>query len=532
MATQDFIPVTNSPNNQYLAQDYATTGPSPNNDVVTSDLTDTTIQPVIENPQGSNPPFTEDYLDTDSLSMGIGNFGQAPTGGVFSMQVGAVTAGLADLSGTITAAALTTALNAALTTEVKPLCLVTEIADGVYQIAAVSNGAITAGFFQVIDFASLFPLSTGVISEGTLGSASTRYAVLLTLAQQAMCYADLPDEIAPADVSITTVQAGSGTANKIQNIAFSYGAYGGSATISANANGVDATCGTITPGMTAFQIGTVLATHPEIEFANFDGTPDNIAVTQISLNNWNVEFIGTLANNNSNALSVSNSAVIGPMGKSGKINYNTFALNEYAAMQPGSSFPLTRQIQRTRASGETRVIYSSPVTVQKSFLNPNTAVPTPPASYFTSAQVTTLLAGKQDLDATLTSLSGRSETGVGSIVYNSGPTITGAKVSNSTTVLTSDGAIALNSGTVFLEKGSAAAMTIAAPSGQDGMTICIMGNTDFAHVVTFTGSTLLDGTIGANLTATFAAFAGSSITIQARGAFWLVQSLNLVVCVP
>ncbi len=532
MADQNFIVVTNSPTNAYLAQDYATTGPAPNNDVVTSDLTDTTIQPVVENAAGSNPPFTADYVDTDSLSMGIGNFGQAPTGGVFSLQVGATTSGLANLSGTITAAALTTALNAALTTEVKPLCLVTEIADGVYQIAAVSNGAIATGFFQVLDFASLFPLSTAVISEGTLGSSTTRYAVLLTLAQQAMCFAELTTEIDPADVAITTVQNGSGTANKIQNVAFSSGSFAGSATISAAAGGTTATCGTITPTMTASQVGQVLATHPNINFNELDGTPNNIAVTQLIGGNWNVEFIGTLGNNNSNALSSSNSSVTGPQGKSGQINYNTFALNEYAALQSGDSFPLTRQIQRTRASGETRVIYSASVTVQKSFLNPNTAVPTPPTSYYTSAQVDTLLTGKQDADATLTSLSGRSGTGSGSIVYGTGPTIMGASISAATTVLTSDSAITLNSGTVFLEKGSAGAYTIAAPSGQDGMTIAIFGNTDFAHVVTFTGSTLLDGTTGANLTATFTAFKGSSITVQARGAFWLVQCLNLVVCAP
>lgn len=532
MADQNFIVITNSPTNAYLAQDYATTGPAPDNDVVTSDLVDTTIQPVIENALGSNPPFTADYVDTDSLSMGIGNFGQAPTGGVFSLQVGATTAGLADLSGTITAAALTTALNVALGTEVKPLCLVTEIADGVYQIAAIANGAITTGFFQVLDFSSLFPLSTAVISEGTLGSASTRYAVLLTLAQQAMCYAEFTTEIDPADVAVTTVQAGSGTANKIQNVAFSPGSFAGSATISAAAGGLTATCGTITPGMTASQIGAVLSNHPNIFFNEVDGTPNNVAITQLTTGNWNVEFIGTLGNNNSNALSSSNSSVTGPQGKSGQINYNTFALNEYAALQSGNSFPLTRQIQRTRASGEVRIIYSAPVTVQKSFLNPNTAVPTPPTSYYNKTQVDTLLTGKQDADATLTALSGLSLSGSGQIVLSTGATLEGAVVSLAESVYTVDGAIAIQSGLVYLEKTSGGAFTLAAPSGQNGTVITIIGNTDFAHVVTFTGSTLLDGTTGANLTATFTAFKGSSITVVARGPFWLVQANNLVVCAP
>lgn len=99
-------------------------------------------------------------------------------------------------------------------------------------------------------------------------------------------------------------------------------------------------------------------------------------------------------------------------------------------------------------------------------------------------------------------------------------------------VLTGDDAITVQASTVFLEKTSAGAYTIAAPSSQDGLRITIIGNTDFAHIVTFTGTTLLDGTTGANVTATFTAFKGSSITVVARGAFWLVESLNLVVCAP
>lgn len=99
-------------------------------------------------------------------------------------------------------------------------------------------------------------------------------------------------------------------------------------------------------------------------------------------------------------------------------------------------------------------------------------------------------------------------------------------------VLTSDGAITIQTSTVYLEKTSGGAFTIAAPSSQDNTRITIIGNTDFAHVITFTGSTLLDGTTGANSTATFTAFKGSSITIVARGAFWLVESLSLVACAP
>lgn len=107
-----------------------------------------------------------------------------------------------------------------------------------------------------------------------------------------------------------------------------------------------------------------------------------------------------------------------------------------------------------------------------------------------------------------------------------------ARVRPETTVYTSDGAITLTSGVHFVEKTTTAAMTVAAPSSQDGERLTIISNTDHAHVITFTGTTLLDGTTGANSTATFTAFKGASITVVARGAFWLVESLNQCTCAP
>lgn len=89
-------------------------------------------------------------------------------------------------------------------------------------------------------------------------------------------------------------------------------------------------------------------------------------------------------------------------------------------------------------------------------------------------------------------------------------------------VYTVDGAIALTSGIHVLEKTSASAMTVAAPSSQDGALLVVISNTDFAHVITFTGATLLDGTTGANLTVTMTAFKGSAIRFVARGTKWLL----------
>lgn len=112
------------------------------------------------------------------------------------------------------------------------------------------------------------------------------------------------------------------------------------------------------------------------------------------------------------------------------------------------------------------------------------------------------------------------------------PVLTAAVLTPKVTVLTVDGAIPKVSGVYILEKGTAAAMSVAAPSSQDGTRISILSNTNAAHVITFTGTTLLDGTTGANSTATFTAFKGASVTVVARGAFWLVESFNQCTIAP
>lgn len=102
------------------------------------------------------------------------------------------------------------------------------------------------------------------------------------------------------------------------------------------------------------------------------------------------------------------------------------------------------------------------------------------------------------------------------------------------TTIAADGAITIASGSVFLTKGSAAAITLAAPTsgapgtGLDGTRISVISGSSFAHVITAT-SLIEDGTTGVpHTTATFAAFKGASITLEAKGGLWYVVANNAV----
>lgn len=439
---QQFLPTTNA-TPAYLAQNYFTPGASLGfNEIRNDKKVGFSIQPVAQNLAGSQNPFIPEFETGDTFSMGVGLIDAAPTGGNVSLQVGATTSGLANLAYNIASAALQTALNAALTTESKPLCTVSSPTAGVYQIIAATNGAITDGLFSVALATLLFPTSDAFFVIGDLGSASTPYQVTFVMRQAPMCYAEPTDALPSADVQIVTLQAGAIDANKIQQISFtveqvSAGGY----TINATANAITASCGTATPLMTARQLGLILAQHPQINYQTTNAE-DNIAVTALPGQLWNVEFIGTLADDDANELTVMNNDLVGPKGLSGEINYNTKSLYTYSLTQSTNPFPLTRSITRTRASGEYRTLYQGAVNIYKDMLDPSTAIPTPLPSYYTSAEVDGLLAANvtaanarfvrydasQSLSGgeqtqALANAGGTTPTGTGAIVRATSPTL-------------------------------------------------------------------------------------------------------------
>lgn len=91
-----------------------------------------------------------------------------------------------------------------------------------------------------------------------------------------------------------------------------------------------------------------------------------------------------------------------------------------------------------------------------------------------------------------------------------------------------DGAIAANfSHSAMLTKATAGAYTLAAPA-RDGIELEIVNRTAAAHVVTATA--LIDNGVtgGSKTTITFAAFAGSCLTLRSFGGKWNVLAQNVI----
>ena len=86
-----------------------------------------------------------------------------------------------------------------------------------------------------------------------------------------------------------------------------------------------------------------------------------------------------------------------------------------------------------------------------------------------------------------------------------------------------DGAITISAGTVIFTKAGVNAMTLAAPSaGQAGTRMTFVAGTANAHTITATG--LIDDGVtgGSKNVATFAAFVGASIVLEAYNSKWVV----------
>ena len=89
-------------------------------------------------------------------------------------------------------------------------------------------------------------------------------------------------------------------------------------------------------------------------------------------------------------------------------------------------------------------------------------------------------------------------------------------------------AIPIAAGTVLMSKGSASAFTLAAPTtAQAGTRMRFINTTAYAHVITATGL-IQDGvTGGAKNTATFGAFAGAALELEAYNGYWYVVNKNV-----
>lgn len=96
-------------------------------------------------------------------------------------------------------------------------------------------------------------------------------------------------------------------------------------------------------------------------------------------------------------------------------------------------------------------------------------------------------------------------------------------------IVSADGAITIREGVAMITKGTAAAVTLAAPTAgaDDGKRLAIMSTTAAAHTVTNTSPGFNNGSTASDV-GTFGAAIGNGMEVIAYGGVWYTLSLRNV----
>lgn len=149
----------------------------------------------------------------------------------------------------------------------------------------------------------------------------------------------------------------------------------------------------------------------------------NVSVNQNADGSYVIGFQGEMANTAMGTISGSGAALEVVPTLSGTLSLNTTGME--LLLGGAQSVSCIFEIEGTPPGGNPLKLYRAAVTVFAAIIDPADLVPTPRATFYTSAEVDALLATYQPLDATLTTLSGKATSGTGDIVLATNPTITG-----------------------------------------------------------------------------------------------------------
>jgi len=322
-----------------------------------------TVQPVKPSTTDSRS-FDVDYTTGDTYQVSIGSADEAPTAGTFALEIDGVTTDLTSLDFDVSAEDLEDVLSAASVAGGNPALNVTLLSEGVYQVDGATVGVIPTISATATN---LIPNCSAVVTVISQGTVSTKGQQIISLVQQPAAYATPSTALPSASVSASTEQAASSTANKIIRITFAAGTYGGIYSISATANSVTASCGSVSPLASIGELSEVLAKHPMLHY-NSATAANNFTVSTDGAD-FLVEFNGNLAGPSNPSLAVSDISLLAPKGSSGTISLNTVNMAKMFWASGATSLSLTLSVVRTRTSGEVKTILSIPVTVPADIIN-------------------------------------------------------------------------------------------------------------------------------------------------------------------
>lgn len=182
------------------------------------------------NSSGTTGQLPYSYIDPATVlpvSLALGTIGLAPTAGTFTVTYGANTTGA--LAFNITAAALSTALNALASVTSAGGVTITGNAGGPFRIAFVTPGVISTLF--TVNPAALSPTSQGLVAVAVTGAAGVNEVQVITLIQNPAALLASWTATYGA-ITVTQLQVGGSGLNSIQRVTVPQGTYAGGYSLS------------------------------------------------------------------------------------------------------------------------------------------------------------------------------------------------------------------------------------------------------------------------------------------------------------
>lgn len=320
------------------------------------------------NSSGTTGQLPYSYIDPATVlpvSLALGTIGLAPTAGTFTVTYGANTTGA--LAFNITAAALSTALNALASVTSAGGVTITGNAGGPFRITFVTSGVISTLF--TVNPAALSPTSQGLVAVAVTGAAGVNEVQVITLIQNPAALLASWTATYGA-ITVTQLQVGGSGLNSIQRVTVPQGTYAGGYSLSFGTGAVTSTT-SIPYNATATVVQTSLAALTAIG-------ANNVTVIQSSPVTWDITFIGTLGGAAQAAIVATGVGLLMPQYLAGNLNLNVQGI--FDLLGNATSATPTLQIQQG-SPGSVNTVLQTTLTLNNTLIVGTPGAPVvPPAN--------------------------------------------------------------------------------------------------------------------------------------------------------
>lgn len=320
-------------------------------------------------------PFSYVDFSGSTTKLGMGTIDATPTAGTYTLTFGANTT--TAIAYNAAASAVASALNALASIISAGGVTVSLLATGQYQVT-FTTPAVTGLISGTAT--GLAPQSNVVVSRLITGSASVSEIQKVKLLQIPAVYQNSWSNVSAPTVSVSTLQGGGGGYNEVQKVLIGGFPIGGTFSLIFSSNATSP----------LVYNATAPSVQSALEAVSGIGS-GNVSVSGQTGGPYFISFIGSLANTNVAQLVSDASGLIGPTALTADVALNTAGVDSLIGTSANAS--ATLEIEVTPSGGSPTTYIQRTITLVNDLIDDSATVPTPTASYYTTAEVLALIKG-------------------------------------------------------------------------------------------------------------------------------------------